>query len=88
MATGKVKKVIDGDTLQLRNGKLYRLAGVNAPELGQRGGPKAREALRRITPPGATVGIGAKGKSYGRTVAQVTRKGRSVNDALRRKGYK
>ena len=88
MATGKIKQVIDGDTLRLQNDMQVRLAGVNAPELGQRGGQKAKQALRNLVPPGTTIGIAPKGKSYGRTVADVSRKNRSINRAMRRKGYK
>ena len=88
MATGKVDSVLDGDTFALANGKLVRLANVNAPESGQPGSQKARQDLKRILPLGTIVGITPKAKSYGRTVARVTKNGKSVNDSMRQKGYK
>ncbi|TLM79065.1 thermonuclease family protein [Microbulbifer harenosus] len=42
-----LKKVVDGDTLRLKDGRRVRLIGVNAPELahgGRRAQPLAREA--------------------------------------------
>ncbi len=88
MPTGKVKEVVDGDTFRLQNDELVRLANVNAPEPGRPRSQKARKDLQRLVPPGTTVGISPKAKSYGRTVARVTKNGKSVNDSMRRKGYK
>ena len=88
MATGKIKEVVDGDTFRLQNTKLVRLAGVKAPETGQSGAQKAKQALRTLLPRGTTVGISPKAKSYGRTVAEITKNGKSVNKAMRLRGYK
>ena len=88
MATGKVKTVIDGDTFMLAGGQPVRLANVHAPELGTSQGAAARRALQRLLQQGDTVGISPKAKSYGRTVARVTKNGKSVNDSMRRKGFK
>lgn len=37
--TAAVRKVFDGDTLQLADGRMVRLVGVNAPEMGRDGAP-------------------------------------------------
>ncbi len=69
----KVQKIIDGDTFKVRRkvrGSQYiRVGGLNAPERGQRGYMPAKKRLSRIK--GRTVTIRPKGKSYGRTVADV-----------------
>ena len=46
-----VKKVIDGDTIVLADGRRVRYIGVNAPELGgpaERFGPEARDFNRKL----------------------------------------
>jgi len=56
--TVAVKQVIDGDTVVLGDGRSLRLIGVNAPELGRRGGnddplaAAAEAALARLLRPG------------------------------------
>lgn len=40
----KVKRVIDGDTIELANGQIVRLVGVNAPDNGQPWEEEATEA--------------------------------------------
>ena len=70
----KVQKIIDGDTFKVRNivrGSQYiRIADLNCPERGQRGYHSAKNRLSRSIS-GKTVTIRPKGKSYGRTVADV-----------------
>ncbi len=70
----KVKKVIDGDTIKISSpvkGSPYvRLAGVNAPEKGQRGFKTATQNLRSRVG-GKKVWVRPVGKSYGRVVAKV-----------------
>ncbi len=88
MSTGKVKKVIDGDTIELMNGTLVRLANVNAPELNRPGGQKAKRQLAGMLKKGEHVGISEKARDeHGRIVAGVTQKGRNVNEAMKKKGY-
>lgn len=69
----KVQEIIDGDTFKVRNpvlGSQYiRVAGYNAPERGERGYLKAKRELSKLK--GKTVTLIPKGKSYGRTVAEV-----------------
>lgn len=40
-----VVHVVDGDTIDLRNGRTVRLAGIDAPEVGQCGYKRARNTL-------------------------------------------
>jgi len=87
MAKGKVTRVIDGDTFKIRGGKAIRLASVGAPELGTKGGAKARDVLDAKIG-GKTVTYQPVGESYGRTVAQVKIAGKSVNQSMRNRGYK
>ncbi len=89
MATGKVKKVIDGDTFKLAGDQSVRLAGVNAPELGAKRGATARRALQGLLHQGDTIGLATQARDrYGRLVARVTRRGKSVNKAMQHKGYR
>ena len=86
MAKGKVTRVIDGDTFKVQGSKAIRLSNVRASELGTKGGTKARNELKeRIG--GKTVSYNTVGKSYGRDVANVKMAGKSVNQAMRNKGY-
>ena len=76
----KVQEVIDGDTFKVRKsveGSQYiRIAGINAPEKGQKGYAEAKKKLKKLE--GETVTIKPKGKSYGRTVAEVIHKGKKI----------
>lgn len=78
----KVQEVVDGDTIKVRNsvnGSQYiRIAGLNAPEKGQRGYDSAKKKLSKIK--GKTVTVQPKAKSYGRTVADVTYKRKRIKD--------
>ncbi len=81
-----VKRVIDGDTLVI-NRKIagtnrIRLAGVRAPERGQRGYISATSRLRGLVS-GKTITIVPVGRSYGRVVANVRHRRKSVNKRLR-----
>lgn len=86
MAKAKVTKVIDGDTFRVRGGKNIRLSNVRAPELGSRGGSKAKQELSGLISK-KTVSYKTVGKSYGRVVANVRVSGKLVNQAMRNKGY-
>ena len=44
-----VRKVIDGDTLILGNGKHVRLLGINAPEVENSGDVRQASGISRIT---------------------------------------
>ena len=80
MPRGKVKQVIDGDTFQLKGGEYVRIAGLNAPEMKQRGGQSAKRRLQSKLRPGTTVGLSNPlAKSYGRVVRNVTVHKRDIN---------
>ena len=83
----KVDKVRDGDTFQTERGKWIRLAGVDAPELRQPGGAKAKAELEKLIGD-KSVNYDQVGTSYGSGVAKVRVGGKSVNEAMKRKGYK
>ena len=85
----KVTKVIAGDTFKTDSMKRsVRLANVNAPEKGSKGSGKATQVLRDFVQ-GQTVSIESVARDkYGRSVAKVKVGNRSVNAAMRRKGYK
>lgn len=76
----KVISAPDGDTLKLRNklrGTNYlRIAGMNAPERGERGFATAKNRLARLV--GKTVTIIPKGRSYNRVVADIRYKRRLI----------
>jgi len=79
MPRGKVKRVIDGDTFQLRGGEYVRIAGLNAPELDERGGQQAKRRLQSKMPRGTEIGLSRPlAKSYGRVVRKVTVNQKSI----------
>ena len=87
MAKVKVTKVIDGDTFKITGGNAIRLSNVRAPEMGTKGGSKAKNDLQNIIG-GKTISYDSVGMSYGRKVANVKIAGKSVNQEMRNKGYK
>lgn len=87
MPRGKVSQVKDGDTFKIAYGPWIRLANVNAPELRSKTGKSARQELNNMIG-GKTVSYTEKAKSYGRIVADVKIGSKSVNSAMRKKGYK
>ncbi|NVK43451.1 MAG: thermonuclease family protein [Oceanospirillaceae bacterium] len=79
-AQAEVERVLDGDTLVLRDGRTVRLIGINTPELGRDGradeafAREARLELRRLATPGSRLFIypGREGRDrYGRTLAHL-----------------
>jgi endonuclease YncB( thermonuclease family) len=76
----KVQKIVDGDTFKVRNrvngSQFIRIAGMDAPERGERGYMPAKRKLGRLK--GKTVSLIPKGKSYGRTVAEVRHKRKKI----------
>lgn len=71
--------VIDGDTLELVDGRRVRLVGINAPEIGRRGKPsesyaqKARVELERLVEKaGLRLLVGEDARDdYGRTLGHL-----------------
>ena len=80
----RVTRVIDGDTFETATRKHpVRLANVNAPEKGQRGG--ATNALKELIA-GETVTIETVARDkYSRAVANVKVGRKSVNKAMKEK---
>lgn len=78
--------VIDGDTI-VSDGLRIRLAGIDAPELSQPGGAKARSHLIRLIAGGA-VRIEPLGTDrYGRLVARVHARCGDLGRRMVRDGY-
>lgn len=87
-AAATVVRVIDGDTVQVReNGKLRTvdLAGVDAPERGACASTEARRGLARLLPAGASVRLQRDADAPARA-RYLFRGGRLVNAAVLRRG--
>ena len=83
-------RVTDGDTLTLADGRTVRLAQVDAPETRECFGSESTAALETLVD-GRTVELrrptdGPEHDRYGRTLADVTVGGASVNETLVRDG--
>jgi len=86
MAVAKVKKVIDGDTIGIKNGTKIRIADYDAPELEAPGGKAAKRKLQRLLPRGTQIGISPElAKSYNRSIRQVTLKGKPISKLMKKK---
>ena len=81
-----VKRVIDGDTFTTASRKKpVRLANVNAPEKGQKGGTTATKNLKGLIQ-GQKVEVNTVARDvYGRAVANVKVGNKSVNNAMNKK---
>jgi len=85
MPRAKVKKVIDGDTIIIKNDTRIRIANLHAPELSERGGKAAKQRLSKLVR-GKQIGISNElFKSYGRSVRRVTVRGKPVNKLMKKK---
>lgn len=89
---GTVVRVGDGDSVMLQpaaggDAIAVRLWGVDAPEICQRWGTEAREALRELVL-GREVGAAVEGRDdHGRTLARLTLEGIDVGERLVRDGH-
>lgn len=76
----KIKRAIDGDTFEvktkIRGTNYIRIAGMDAPEKGEKGYSSAKSKLNKLT--GKTVTLIPKGRSYNRLVAEVRHKRKKV----------
>lgn len=89
---GVVAKVIDGDTLHLKDGRKIRLIGIDTPEIGRRGeasqpyGRKAYEVLVKLLKNHKKIGLSYdkdKTDRYKRELAYITlADGQSVEQKL------
>jgi len=84
-----VTRVIDGDTFRTSSRKhSVRLANVDAPEKGRKGGAKATQQLKSLIQ-GKNVEVKTIARDvYGRAVANVKVGGKSVNKALAKRPQK
>ena len=96
-AYAQVRRVHDGDTVELADGRRVRLIGLNTPELGRDGkAPEplavaARDALRRLLADQRRVALRYgrdRRDRYGRTLAHLFLDDRrNINAWLIRRGY-
>ena len=82
-----VLSIGDGDTITVREQGTkvkVRLACIDAPETSQRPyGRQSRDALKALIPIGSSVALRVKAKDrYGRTVAEIYKGTRNINQAL------
>ena len=82
-----VLSIGDGDTLRVQEGSRtlnVRLACIDGPETSQAPhGASARAQLQALAPVGSTVELRIKATDrYGRSVAELSRNGRNLNQAL------
>ena len=78
---------IDGDTFRAPSGERVRLQNIDAPELHERGGSRAKWALQRELDSGVRYERVAT-DAYGRTVARlVDKRGTDVGRRLVRRGF-
>ena len=84
-----VTRVIDGDTFLTKSRKHpVRLANVDAPEKGRKGGSKATMQLKHLIQ-GKKVEVHAVARDmYGRAVAQVKKGHISINKVMSRNSKK
>jgi endonuclease YncB( thermonuclease family) len=87
LAAVAVLSIGDGDTLRVRVGSRtmnVRLACIDAPETSQAPfGTQARQQLQALAPVGSNVELRIKATDrFGRSVAELTRGGRNLNQAL------
>ncbi|MBI2058818.1 MAG: thermonuclease family protein [Nitrospirae bacterium] len=90
---GIVQSVIDGDTIRLESGETVRYLLVDAPEIGAKSqacfGPEARELNVQLVE-NRTVDLSYDKEcrdKYGRLLAYVTLKRRSINALLIKRGF-
>src|SRR3989344_1651973 len=84
----KVKRVIDGDTIELANGQIVRYVGVNAPNNGEPFEEEATESNNKLIS-GKTVTLeydAYTSDRFGRVLAYVIVDGKNVVVELARKG--
>ena len=88
-ATVRVVKVVDGDTVEVADGRTVRIIGVDAPETGECEGPKATKAMRGLVLDERVVLVkGAKTDQdkYGRLLRYVDVDGKDAGLELLKRG--
>ena len=84
----RVKRVVDGDTIILADGRYVRYIGINTPERGEPLWDEARDYnAQKVGEKLVTLEFGqVEEDRYGRTLAYVSNDGRMVNAALLQAG--
>ena len=85
----EVKTVIDGDTIKLKDGKIVRLLGINAPEVDEECYQESREELKSLLK-GKTIRLesdSTERDTYGRLLRYVFVDDIFVNGEMVRLGY-
>ncbi|EGA2912841.1 thermonuclease family protein [Salmonella enterica] len=80
--TGKIVRVLDGDTVEILAGNVatrVRLNGIDAPEKAQPFGQRSRLALMAIVSGKTVLAVGDGRDRYGRLVATLILNGRDIN---------
>ena len=84
-----IKRWVDGDSGEFTDGTRFRLANVNTPEKHQFGGRKATKVASGMTSRSSgSVNVNKVGSSYGRDVVHLRNKDGSINERMKRRGYK
>jgi micrococcal nuclease len=89
LETATVAKVVDGDTIELSDGRRVRYIGINTPERDQPYYKEATEANRQLVA-GQEVQLELDQDTfdqYGRTLAYVWVEGRMANLEIVSRGY-
>jgi micrococcal nuclease len=88
--TGKVTKVIDGDTIKVDDNSI-RFALTSTPEINEEGGMLAKEYVEKICPVGSTVLVDEDDMqtdgSYGRMIGLIKCNGVILNESVLESGY-
>jgi micrococcal nuclease len=88
--SGKVDRIVDGDTLYIEGVKI-RLALIDAPESGESGFLEAKRFAGKICPVGSTALVdeddGQTQKSHGRTIAVVYCGKYNLNEEILKSGH-
>lgn len=82
-----VTKVIDGDTLFLKNGQVVRLLAVDAPELENCGGREAKALLERLVFGKSVLLEDVLMDKSARVIATVIRNGKNISLELIKSGW-
>lgn len=87
---GRVVAVTDGDTITVIGAdgvRRVRIAGIDAPEIGQDFGVKAKRNLSALLNGQTVTVFGSKNDDYGRVVGKVVLDGRDVGLELIKSGF-
>ncbi len=85
---GKVKRVVDGDTVVLENGSIVRYVGITSPETNEPFEKESTEENRKLVE-GKTVTLeydNYKGDKFGRILAYLVIDDKNISVELARKG--